>query len=261
MLEQFLYTWNPWLVPLGLFLLLGLTVELAYKYGGALPLSSFSDDAWSATQSGIVTLVAFTVGLSFAQSLERFDGRRVLVIREANAIRTTWLRAENLPYRESAIFRQELMDYTATRLAAYQQPADPSVYERAVARSDREQEELWSTVQTALHKQPGDLGLALLMQALNDTINLAAEQLQAFEVHVPLATVVMTILLAWFAALSLGLRFARNKSRPFFMSMLNVVAYTLVLTMIIDYDRTQSGLVKVSLAPIAIQLQSMQLGR
>lgn len=257
MLDRFLFDWNPWLLPVGLLMLLGSTVELTYRFW-RFPTTSISEDAWGATQTGIVTLVAFIIGFSFAQASARFDSRRELVVREANAIGTTWLRADNLQPGLSTEFRRTLTDYTATRLAAYGRPADRAEYATALNRSNQYQARLWSISRSALHERPQDLGASLLMQSLNEAIDVSDEQLQALTHHVPSATIGLTILLSWIGAFSLGLRFARNKSRPVLMSALTIVAYTLILTMIVDYDRPQSGFITVSLAPLATQLQSMQ---
>jgi hypothetical protein len=259
LLEQLFFTWNPWILPVGLLLLLGLTVELTYRFEAIAPRLSISNDSWNATQTGIATLTAFVLSLSFAQSSERFDSRRALVVKEANSIGTTWLRADQLQPADSLRFRRVLKDYTATRLTAYGTPNDPPLYARAVDRSAREQAELWSIATIALRNKSADLGTSLLMQSLNDTIDVSAEQLEALTHHVPTASIDLTILLAWLSMFSLGVRFARNKSRPPVMSALMVIALVAILTMIVDYDRPQTGFITVSLSPLGVQLQSMQL--
>jgi hypothetical protein len=255
--EQFLFVWNPWLLPIGLLVLLGLTVELTYRFETIAPRLSISNDSWNATQSGIATLTAFVLSLSFAQASGRFDSRRALVVEEANSIGTTWLRADQLQSTEPRRFREVLTDYTNTRLTAYGTPNNPPLYAKALDRSAREQSELWSIASLALHDHP-DFGRSLLMQSLNDTIDVSAEQLEALTHHVPIGTILLTILLAWLSMFSLGVRFARNKSRPPVMTALTVIALVAVISMIVDYDRPQTGFVKVSLTPLAVQLQSMR---
>jgi hypothetical protein len=44
-------------------------------------------------QAGLFTLAAFVLRLSFSQASARFDARRGFVMKEANAIGTTFLRA------------------------------------------------------------------------------------------------------------------------------------------------------------------------
>ena len=99
------------------------------------------------------------------------------------------------------------------------------------------------------------------MQTLNDTIDVSAEQLQALTIHVPTGVVVLTLLLITLGALSLGLRFALDGSRPAALSAIYVVASVIVVTMMIDYDRPQTGFITVNLNPLKIQLQSMQASR
>ena len=103
-----------------------------------------------------------------------------------------------------------------------------------------------------------DLGLSLLMQSLNDTFDVAVAQQQARTSHVPTAVVLVMIMLVTFGALSLGIRFALDKSRPVLLSALYIVANVVVISMIVDYDRPQTGLVTVNLTPLKIELQSME---
>ena len=258
MLRQFFFSSNPWLFPAATLLLLSLSIELPYRFAGSLFRGFVKDDAWNAVQAGIVTLAAFVVGLSFAQASERFDARRALVVKEANAIGTTWLRADQLESYAATRFRGTLTEYTAARLTAYETPHDPALYQRTIERSGREQAALWSIVSQALRTRPTDLGLSLLMQSLNETIDVSAEQLQALTSHVPTAILVLTVVLMWLSALSTGMRFARDNSRPLAISALFVIASVVVLSMVVDYDRPQTGFVKVNLNPIKLQLQSMQ---
>jgi hypothetical protein len=58
--------------------------------------------------------------------------------------------------------------------------------------------------------------------------------------------------------LSLGLRFAMEQSRPAILSAIYVIAYVLVINMMVDYDRPNTGFVNVGLTPLKLQLESMQ---
>jgi hypothetical protein len=50
----------------------------------------------------------------------------------------------------------------------------------------------------------------------------------------------------------------REKSRPVALVVLYALALTIVLNLVIDYDRPETGLIRVSLDPISNQLHSMQ---
>jgi hypothetical protein len=249
---------NPWLLPTLTLIVLGLSIEVPYRFGPLLAVRISKPDSFDAVHAGILTLSAFVLALSFNQASARFDTRRALVVREANTIGTTWLRANQLESKESRRFRQILTNYTAARLQAYEAPRNPALYKATIDQGDKDKGELWAIASSALKARPSNLGLSLLMQSTNDTIDVSLEQLQALTTHVPTAIVVLTLLLVILGTLSLGLRFAIDGSRPAVLSAIYVIAYVLVINMMVDYDRPNTGFVRVSVTPLKLQLQSMQ---
>jgi hypothetical protein len=257
-MTEFIFYSNPWLLPILMLAVLGLSIELPYRFSGYLSRNVPKTDAFNAVQAGLLTLSAFVLGLSFSQASARFDTRRALIVNEANSIGTTWLRAAQLDSTQSKLFRQILTDDAATILKAYQTPNDPELYQFVIDRNNRDQRELWAIVSSALRAHPANLGLSLLMQSLNDKIDVSSRQHQALTSHVPTAIIVLTLVLVTLGTLSLGLRFAIDKSRPVALSAIYVLAYVIVINMMIDYDRPNTGFVKVSAGPLASELQSMQ---
>lgn len=258
-MTDFIFFSSPWLLPIVMLVVLGLLIELPYRFGSRLaPGLLVKDDAWNIVHAGLLTLASFVLGLSFAQASARFDGRRALVVKEANAIGTTWLRANQLDGAAATRFRQILTDYTAIRLKAYQTPGAPALHQQAIEQSARDQALMWSLASSALHARKSSLGLSLLMETLNDTIDVSAEVLQALTSHVPTAIVVLAISLVALGTLATGFRFARDNSRPLLLSVIYVVANVIVIEMMVDYDRPGTGFVTISVAPIERQLQSMR---
>jgi hypothetical protein len=258
MLTQFIFGSSPWALPVVLLIVLGLALEIPYRFLRPAAKNAGGDEAFNAVQTGIVTLSAFVLGLSFAQASGRFEARRVLVVKEANSIGTTWLRADQLPAPLEKQFRKILTEYTAERIEAYETPGDLAYYEQALRRSLAAQDAMWGIVSPQLRAHPDDEGKSLLMQTLNETIDVSGEQLQAHLGHVPVAMVLLTIGLVVLAVFATGLRLARVGSRPVMMSVACIFAYVIVLNMSVDYDRPQTGLVRNNLAPLKLQLKTMQ---
>ncbi len=234
------------------------TLEITYRFGGPLVRHfETNDELWNAIQTGLLALVAFMLGFSFSQAQGRYDARRELVVTEANAIGTTWLRAAQLPPTARARFEHVLYSYTATRLQAYEMPSDPSHFHQLMAQSIGDQDQLWSIASQAVAQHPSNLGYSLLMQTLNNTIDVSVEQRTALTQYVPVAAVMLTFALILVAIFSLGLSFARAGARPAVFSIIYIAAIALVFEMVIDYDRPQTGLIRVSLAPLQWQIESM----
>jgi hypothetical protein len=257
-MSELIFFANPLLLPLVLVVVLTLAIEFPFRFARAwLPDEVVDKDSWNTVQAGLITLAAFVLSLSFSQASARFDVRRELVVKEANAIGTTWLRADQLPSAQAKRFRQILTDYTAKRLESDETPEDQPAFYEIIRQANLDQDRLWAIVSPALREHPY-LGLSLLMQTLNDTIDVSGEQVQALIEHVPTAILTLMLLLLTLAMLSTGIRFARDRSRPVFLSTLFVFACVVVVSMVVDYDRPQSGFVKVDLRPMQVQLASMR---
>lgn len=259
MLNQLLFYWDPWILPVALFIVLLLAIGLPAKYGRALiERAKVADDTWNVIQGGIIGLVAFMLGMSFSQSEGRFDARRELVVKEANAIGTTWLRADQLPATQAREFRAVLADYTETRLRAYETQPRGDALREAQQKSDDEQARLWAIASGALRAGPGNLGRSLLVSSLNDTIDVSAEQLAALTHHVPTTIVFLTLVLVVIGATLIGFSFARAGVNPHVLALAYVLSSVLVVEMVVDLDRPQSGFIRVNLDPMKIQLRSMR---
>ncbi len=241
-----------------MLVVLGLAIELPYRFRRYVSHNGLNPDAVNAVQSGLLTLSAFVLGLSFSQASARFDARRAIVVSEANAIGTTWREADQLDPGAAKRFRHLLIDDTAAGLTVYQNPYNPKLTAKMYARVNRDEQQLWTIASSALHARETALGLPLLMQSLDNMIDVITRERQALRSHVPTAIVVLTLCLVTLGTLSLGLRFALGGSRPLLLSIIYVVAYVIVIEMMVDYDRPNTGFVRISLAPMTEQLLAMQ---
>ncbi|HTZ54990.1 MAG TPA: hypothetical protein VMB20_07985 [Candidatus Acidoferrum sp.] len=256
-MTDFIFQSPDWILPTLMFVIMSLAIELPYRLARFFSKFNPKIDSINTVQAALLTLSAFVVGLSFSQASARFDARRSLVVREANAIGTTWLRAQQLDAPQARQFRRLLTDDTAARLAVYDKSSNPERDLQMRERADSDQRALWNIANTALRAHP-TFGLSLLTQSLNETIDIIAEQRQSLVSHVPTAIIILTLCLVTLGALSLGIRFAVSGSRPFFLSLIYVLAYVIVIEMMIDYDRPNTGFVTISLTPLTAQLQEME---
>jgi hypothetical protein len=108
-----------------------------------------------ATLGLFALLLAFTFGFAAA----RFDARRQVVLDEANAIGTTYLRAELLaePHRE--VVRQLLREYVDVRLEAVRS----GMVVQAIGRSEEIHGKLWAQAVAVGEKNPGSIVVGLFI--------------------------------------------------------------------------------------------------
>src|SRR6266487_1231259 len=128
----------------GLFIVILLVVLLAVEFGYRLGKCRRSrheqeKEAPLGTMVGATLgLLAFILAFTFGLAAARFDSRRQVLLDEANAIGTTYLRAGMLPERGDQI-RALLRDYVGARLEGVQ----PGKLAEEVRRSEDIQQKVW----------------------------------------------------------------------------------------------------------------------
>lgn len=74
----------------------------------------------------------------------RFDGRRALIIEEANAIGTAYLRLDLAPLNAQPALRESFRRYVDSRLEAYRKLPDMEAAKTTLARSAWLRGEIWN---------------------------------------------------------------------------------------------------------------------
>jgi hypothetical protein len=102
-------------VSTGLFLLI---LEAGYQIGRKRRTSiDEATKAWvTAIYSAILAMLGLLLGFSYSMAQQRFDVRKQLVVEEANAIGTTYLRAQWLPEPYRGDVSKLLREYVDARL-------------------------------------------------------------------------------------------------------------------------------------------------
>jgi hypothetical protein len=116
-------------------------------------------------------LLAFLLAFTFGLAASRFDTRRELVLDEANAVGTTYLRAALLPEPHGSKIREMLRDYVDARLEA----VEPGKTVSARASSEELHGWLWAQAVIVGEKKPTPI-TGLFIQSLNEVIDLHAKR-------------------------------------------------------------------------------------
>ena len=160
-----------WILFLAACLVGWLSLETGYRFGSwrHAHVAEEKESPVGAIVGSILALLAFMLGFTFSLAASRFDARRYVVLDEANAIGTTYLRARLLPEPEQSEIAKLLREYVDVRVHGIEEGA----IQDAVKRSEELQEKLWSAAMSAADKQPTVM-TSLFLQALNDVIDVHA---------------------------------------------------------------------------------------
>lgn len=188
-------------------------------------------------------LLAFVLAFTFGLAASRFDARRTVVVDDANAIGTTWLRAGLLPDARAARIRPLLREYVDARLEAAR-TGDLQAVQR---RSDELHRALWSEAELVGQQYPDSIVVGLFIQALNQTIDIHATRMFAvLQGRIPmvlwLALFVVTVLTMAGVGYYCGL--ARSRRTPEVLVL--ALSFSAILVLVADLDRPREGLIQVS---------------
>jgi hypothetical protein len=199
----------------------------------------------------LLALLAFLLAITMGMASDRFDTRRGLVLEEANAMGTTYLRAGYLPEPASSKIRNLLREYVPLRVST----SDRATLLANIQRSEELLQQMWSEAEAeAKVTQQGDL-MSTFIESLNETIDLHESRVAAgVYARVPASIlwllVVGSVLTLGMVGYSAGL----TGRRDLLSAIVLIVALGAVLTLVVDLDRPREGFVQVSQQPI-IDLQ------
>jgi hypothetical protein len=247
---QLLDTLPIWMIVF----LLGASMLIAYELG-------FRFGRWrqrrtpDETESGptgvlvgsLLGLMAFLLAIATGLAADRFDARRGLVLQEANAIRTTYLRAGYLPPAQGEQVRELLREYTPLRIAT----SDSTQLAANVARSVEIQTEIWAITEELVRTTENTDLLALYVEVVNEVIDLHQSRITAgVYARVP-ETIVLLLLAGSVLALGMvGYANGLSERRGLISALVVIVALSVVTTLVVDIDRPRDGLLQVSQQPL-----------
>ncbi|HET7265013.1 MAG TPA: hypothetical protein VFL28_10115 [bacterium] len=230
----------------------------AVRRGFAFESGGPEERALSVAHGAIFVLTGLILGFSFSYAAGRFDVRRLLVVEEANAIGTTYLRASNLPAGTADKFRTILREYAQARLGIYSNVTDPETSLALERRSIAVRNALWAILVAAESSDTRNVQFGLLTQALNTMFDISARESAALGTHLPIAMLVLVLVVSLVAATLVGVHFERMRGLPGFLGLIVALLFATVVTTVVDLDRPQVGLVQLNLRPLQTQLQQMR---
>lgn len=249
MIPEFL---EPILLLAGAFLASEIGYRLGHRYG---PRGEAFDKQLGMISGATFALVAFLIGFGFAGAGTRYVDRLDLVVKEANALGTAYLRAETLPQPARGELKEALRQYTASRLELLESK-DRATALALLAKVGGQHERLWDV---ALRGTAGNAPLMLVvLPSLNEVIDLHTTHLSAARRHIPTA-IMVTLLIS--TALALALASFGNGQAGRRFAVLNFVygfALAAALWMTLDLDHPRRGTIQISVQPLVETLASMK---
>jgi len=236
------------LLPIwGLYLftitLLFVCLEVGYRLGMLIHKrwSDQSKDSVGMMVAASLALLGFILALVSSVAMDIFNNRLLLVVKEANAIGTTYLRTDFLEEPYATESRQLLREYVDQRLIAL----DLSQTTAAINRAEEIQNELWQRAAIAAQDNPTPI-TGLYISALNEMIDVHTERINSeLGIRVPPTFMIGLYTVAMMTMLLIGLHNSYSEKQNYLSLILLVLILSIVFLVIFDLDRSHQGLLRV----------------
>jgi hypothetical protein len=233
-----------------------LAIESGYRLGRfRLTRAEHEKEApVGAMVAAMLGLLAFMLAFTFGLAAQRYDAHRQVLVDEANAIGTTYLRAAMLPQHGDEI-RALLRDYVDIRLAAVR--AGRIV--EGMRESEALQNKLWAHAVALSRDNPESISVGLFVQSLNDVIDLHAQRImKGLRNRIPSVIWLGLFTVAVMSFGAMGYHAGLVRTTRSLVVIAVGVTFTVVIGLVADLDKPSEGFLTVSQQALVDLRESMK---
>jgi hypothetical protein len=200
-------------------------------------------------QGALIGFMGLVLAFGLSLAVTRYENRRADVVTEANAIGTTYLRAQTLaePVRTESLAL--LRHFTASSIAITETVPGSDAQRRQRATTARDEDRLWALAGQALDEAPVDSAPRLYVESLNAMFDSESSLVYGLTNRVPTTVLLIEMIGAAVATAALALHlamFGRGVATVLVVSVL----VTVLLVATFDLDRPTRGFIHVPATPL-----------
>jgi hypothetical protein len=223
------------------------------KHAGSKPRESGESVAQEGyLLASMLGLLGLLMAFSFGMVIERYESRRDLGIKHANAIGTAYLRVQLLDEPHRSRLSRLLVDYTANRIRL-SSGVDRNA---AIAVNDRLLIQIWAAVKAARDSAMAHGLTTALLMTVNDVVDLDTERNIAGELRLPPEVLTLLGIYLVITAGVAGYHVDGPRGRRAALVLFVLVSFS--LAMLADINRPMSGEEQEVHKPLLMLLASMQ---
>ena len=229
-----------------LSLLAGVVVahELGFWLGSLLHSADEPFDRQVAlVRASMAAVVAFLIGIAFSGAASRFIERLDIIVKEANALGTAYLRADTISEPQRGELKAALREYTADRVQLLSGEKRDQI-ELLLAKVGGLHERMWKAAIKAT--QDNAPLMVVVLPPINEVIDLHSTHLAMARRHLPLPLMAALLGTAAIGVGLLGFGNGRLGRRFSLLDSVYGIVLAVALWMTIDLDYPGIGIIKVS---------------
>jgi len=249
---------NPVHVALGvsiaLFFGIMISLEIGYRVGrGSLTKRpEHAHEGIGVIEAAVFALLGLLLGFSFAGGTSRLDAKRQLIVQEANAIGTAYLRLDELPTDEQPEVRRLFREYLDARLRVYEMLPNLEAAEQELEQVKELQKQIWLRVVAASRNDSTQNIARLLLPAINEMIDVTTARTVAMNTQLPRLIFLLLTAVALVSGLLAGYAMAKRRSRSWLHMLLYSAVIAVTVYAVLDLEYPRFGLIRLDAADKAL---------
>jgi len=201
----------------------------------------------SSAVGAMLGLLAFILGFTFSNTSSRFSQRKQLVVQQANAIGTSYLRTSFIPEKQKTEIRTIYRNYTDLLLSL----KNASDIQQELIKLQALHLKLWDQTASLVNENMDSELRSLFTSSVNDVIDLAGErETVALVFRIPVTLWTTLFVLFIICMFALGYQMGTFNSRRVFSLPLLAAALALVIVLISNMDSSSRQNFQASQKPL-----------
>ena len=242
MVRDFIDSMPLWGVLLTTVTIVWLATEAGFRTGVSRSNKpDFDDETQISSMTGAnLGLLAFLLAFTFSMAAGHFDARKNIILEEAKVISTAHLRTTLLPGQSSERIAALLRDYTVIRSNISGDTDAAAV----IVKSELLQAKMWQEIETLAAGGNLTVMHSLLIQSVNQVFDAHEDRIAAgLHNRIPPTIWIALYTVLLLAMLGMGFHSGMKGSRSPVPTAALALSFSMVLFLIADLDRPDTGLV------------------
>ncbi len=240
-----------------IFLFSLVSFELGFRISKSVHLKTDPIETKTLGQisTGLLGMLAFVLAFTFSMAASQYEKRKQMVLEEANAIGTAYLRADLVDEPYANELKQLLREYVNTRLDAVKK----EITAKDISKSIEIHRLLWTQVRTAAKNLP-NTNTSLMVQSVNEVIDVHEKRITAgLRDKIPSSIWITLFAISGMAMLTIGIELGFGESRRIIVIIPMMLAFAALTTLIVELNRPQDGIIKVGQESMISLQKSMDI--
>lgn len=243
------------------FILIVFLILVCFEMGFQISLRTHRKPGSSIPQTmgqisaALLGMLAFVLAFTFSMAASQHNLRKEMVLEEANAVGTAYLRSDLIPPMYGEDLKSLLREYVAVRLKA----ANKAYTQEGIRRSEQLHPLMWQQARAAA-LNASNTNSALLVEAINEVIDMHEKRVTAsLRNKIPASIWITLFAISFLAMAIIGIESGFSKSRRLLIVVPMVFAFAALITLIVELNRPQEGLIQVGQQSMISLQKSMAL--